>query len=290
MKHKLKKLLEKHDLLRIKPVLEKFILPCVSFDLKTEIDSTQNIKSKLGGKPDLPIDFVWSSNRGRPLDFLLQLDLSEVSKFDKSGLLPNEGLLSFFYDLEDQPWGFDPEDLDGYKIVYSPNKDTLKKWNNPNLDVVMKEFELILKTGETVPYVGSLFYEKLSNEAGITDEEFDSYWDFADEFHEELCGFSNPHSMSHRILGNSQNIQGDMQEDAQLVMNGYYCGKPFEDEDLKREKLKETADEWILLLQLDSDDRGEFMWGDNGKLYYWIRKDDLIQCNFDNVWMDLQCH
>ena len=72
-------------------------------------------------------------------------------------------------------------------------------------------------------------------------------------------------------------------------MNGYYCGAPFEDEDPERERIKENSGDWILLLQLDSDDKGNFMWGDCGMLYFWIRKDDLAQRNFDNVWMSLQC-
>lgn len=32
------------------------------------------------------------------------------------------------------------------------------------------------------------------------------------------------------------------------------------------------------------------MWGDAGMLYYWIRRQDLAQGNFDNVWMTMQCY
>jgi uncharacterized protein YwqG len=31
------------------------------------------------------------------------------------------------------------------------------------------------------------------------------------------------------------------------------------------------------------------MWGDAGKLYFWITKDDFINRNFENTWMILQC-
>ena len=31
------------------------------------------------------------------------------------------------------------------------------------------------------------------------------------------------------------------------------------------------------------------MWGDCGRLYFWIRQEDLRRCVFDNVWMLLQC-
>jgi hypothetical protein len=47
--------------------------------------------------------------------------------------------------------------------------------------------------------------------------------------------------------------------------------------------------DWILLLQLDSDDDAGMMWGDVGMLYFWIKREDLKKENFDNVWMILQC-
>ena len=31
------------------------------------------------------------------------------------------------------------------------------------------------------------------------------------------------------------------------------------------------------------------MWGDVGKLYFWIRKQDLARRDFSNVWMIMQC-
>jgi uncharacterized protein YwqG len=114
----------------------------------------------LGGEPDLLSDFVWSENNGRPLDFLLQVNLSEASKLDKSGQLPTAGLLSFFYDLEDQPSGYDPKNLDGYKVVFSPAPDKLQKWAVPDSDYKMDEFGLILRADLSVPDSGSDEYEK----------------------------------------------------------------------------------------------------------------------------------
>jgi uncharacterized protein YwqG len=31
------------------------------------------------------------------------------------------------------------------------------------------------------------------------------------------------------------------------------------------------------------------MWGDLGRLYYWIRLQDLARADFSGVWMVLQC-
>jgi uncharacterized protein YwqG len=32
------------------------------------------------------------------------------------------------------------------------------------------------------------------------------------------------------------------------------------------------------------------MWGDAGRLYFWIRKQDLAEQSFDAVWAILQCY
>jgi hypothetical protein len=54
-----------------------------------------------------------------------------------------------------------------------------------------------------------------------------------------------------------------------------------------RHVLGETpADEWHLLLQLDSD---VWMWGDCGKLYFWIPREDLRALRFDRLWLEMQC-
>jgi uncharacterized protein YwqG len=84
-------------------------------------------------------------------------------------------------------------------------------------------------------------------------------------------------------------IQGDMQLEAQLVSNGLYCGNPSGYEDPRRETLEPGADEWVLLLQFDSDSRIDVMWGDLGMLYFWIRKSDLAERRFDRTWMTVQC-
>ena len=76
--------------------------------------------SKFGGKPELPEGFQWSyfttdtfdddEVKPRPLAFLAQMNCAEVSAYDKEGLLPEKGMLYFFYELGSQKWGFDPAD------------------------------------------------------------------------------------------------------------------------------------------------------------------------------------
>ena len=49
------------------------------------------------------------------------------------------------------------------------------------------------------------------------------------------------------------------------------------------------ADDWHLLLQVDSDDAADMMWGDLGRIYFWIRDEDLAARRFDAPGVVLQC-
>jgi uncharacterized protein YwqG len=80
-----------------------------------------------------------------------------------------------------------------------------------------------------------------------------------------------------------------MQLEAALVTSGLYCGDATGYEDPRAQVVAASADEWQLLLQLDSDDRADLMWGDGGMLYFWIRAQDLAERRFEMVWMTLQC-
>ena len=50
------------------------------------------------------------------------------------------------------------------------------------------------------------------------------------------------------------------------------------------------AVDWELLLQIDTDEEGPgWMWGDVGRLYFWLRSEDLVAQRFENAWLVLQC-
>ena len=81
-----------------------------------------------------------------------------------------------------------------------------------------------------------------------------------------------------------------MQLEAQLVSNGLYCGDPSGYRDPRAKALQAGTLDWLLLLQIDSDDALQVMWGDTGRVYYWIRRQDLAARKFDRVWTILQCY
>ena len=97
--------------------------------------------------------------------------------------------------------------------------------------------------------------------------------------------------LSHKLLGHSENIQGDMELECQLVSHGLYCGNSSGYEDPRREQLQAGAADWVLLLQIDSEEAHcGMMWGDSGRLYLWIRQQDLAAKAFERCWLVLQCY
>jgi uncharacterized protein YwqG len=59
--------------------------------------------------------------------------------------------------------------------------------------------------------------------------------------------------------------------------------------DPRAKELEKNAHEWWLLLQVDSDDRASMMWADLGRVYFWIRGEDLRERRFERAWAILQC-
>lgn len=58
----------------------------------------------------------------------------------------------------------------------------------------------------------------------------------------------------------------------------------------KRKQIVDSAVKWRLLLQIDSEeDKTGMMWGDVGRIYYWIHEDDLAKLCFDRVICEMQC-
>ncbi len=49
------------------------------------------------------------------------------------------------------------------------------------------------------------------------------------------------------------------------------------------------ADDWYLLLQVDTDDEIGFTWGDAGAMFYLVHRDELQKHDFAQTWLIAQC-
>lgn len=244
--------------------------------------------SRLGGQPDVPAGFVWprwegfegtdehDGNRPLPLSFLAQISLREFP--DATGLLPETGWLLFFYDAAQQPWGFDPRDRGCARVIWvdTPIK-ALVRTEGPHDSL---EFESTLAVPELT---ATLPRWNVHLGLDLEDDASDRY----SKLSEELVAGPEPH---HRVLGWPKVVQNEMELQCQLVSNGLYCGDSSGYASPEAKKLEEGVSDWILLLQLDTDEEGPgWMWGDAGCIYFWIRRQDLAARNFDAVWVILQC-
>jgi uncharacterized protein YwqG len=238
--------------------------------------------SRLGGLPDLAADAEWPENDGEPLSFIAQLNLAESHVFDAEGLLPESGLLSFFYDaVSQEAWGFDPADYGAFAVIYAPPSSTLIRREAPAaLDVEGLFSPVGLTMGPELTFVPweSFTAENLGMPAEVALE-------YASVVDDAGAG----QGVVHRLLGHPDPIQGDMQVECQLASNGVSCGNPSGYRDPRAAVLRRDAGDWRLLLQIDSDEDAGMMWGDVGRIYYWIRAEDLRQHDWQLSWLILQC-
>jgi len=241
--------------------------------------------SKFGGRPDVPEDFEWTAYNDMPLSFIAQFNLAEVSPYDKDGLLPKEGVLSFFYELESMQWGFDPETEGCARVFYFPPEAKLSPAPFP--DELDEEYRLpearaVMSSKMSYPDPTDL-YSVYADECGLTEEEHDEYFDAYSDISDEL-----PEQIS-KLLGNPDLIQDSVLLECELVSRGIYMGSGSTE---ITEEMKKAAKEWVLLFQLDSFDSKDFclMFGDVGRIYWYIKKADLADKRFDKAHLILQCY
>jgi uncharacterized protein YwqG len=228
------------------------------------------------GEPEFKESFSWPHRSEKPLDFIAAIDCAEMQNALNIDWLPTDGALLFFYDMKNQPWGYDPKDQGGWAVVHVPHQ-------LPCRDVAPFQSEKSRRAIRFRPFESLPSWERPAIEQlDMTDEEGDTYCDLCDGLFEQ-----NP---KHQLIGFPSPVQGDhMELESQLASNGIYCGneKGYKSPEAKR--LEAGAAEWRLLLQIDSDDALDFMWGDAGVLYFWIREEDARNRNFSKTWLTCQC-
>jgi len=279
--------------------------------------------SKLGGKPDLPPDFQWYYFQGKsyeetianlpptihqyynrndikynaalPLSFLAQINLAEVHEYDKENLLPSTGMLYFFYEFATMTWG-DLGDKGGSRVYYySGNISELHRTDFPS--DLQDEFK--------IPEIPITF----SNKTELPDYEefiewYDEYnfdqWNKYDETRIEM-NINSEYSIEedlkiNKLLGYANLIQSGMLLECEAATSGIilYSDKGGYSNNLSMDRLrqlKENCKKWQLLFQLESIyiKNYEMLWGDCGRIYFYINSDDLKKQNFENCWLVLQC-
>ena len=245
-------------------------------------EATDGPVSRLGGVPNMPAEWGWPTNHdGWPLAFIAQIALGGLPRLEGYDL-PTDGSLYFFHDGES--WGFKPEDIGSCRVLYGSDplaKHSLHPLPDDDLEYQFKGVELSVRwTEKTIPDLRDISSEAFELQSK---EDRSAYGDFEDRW------AATDTAIKHRMGGHLDLIQGDAKIEANLVSHGIYCGDS-EGWKLGREKgLFAGAKDWQLLLQVDSDEKAEMQWGDSGRIYFLIHKDDLAARRFEKSRLVLQC-
>lgn len=270
-----------------------------SIELKIQDNEVYELgATRFGGQPDVPSDFIWPTYMGesydhvvkeRPLSFLAQFNCADFAKYDTEHLLPDHGLLSFFYELDSMCWGFDPKDKGCARVYWFEDISALSAAEFPadmEEDFIMPMVKIALSQKPSYPSWQD-FTEAFPDDDD--DEAFNIAW-------EELTGEDEDDLPDRsQLLGWADVIQNSMFEECDIASKGYYLGNPEGwrkiPKDIRQEAEQTAKDRWMLLLQLDTVECDDFelMFGDCGHIYFYITKEDLKARRFDNIWLILQC-
>jgi uncharacterized protein YwqG len=254
--------------------LERLLRPAICLRTVPEQESVPVGACKIGGVPDMPPEFEWPRRDDTPLSFLAQINLSEVKPYDLENLLHDSGMLYFFCATDEVPWGY-PEEREAWRVYYydgdirrivstAPPRDLPREAQFPEIALEPELIYTLPDATEELEFIAPEFYQQL------TEAECDAYRALRSALEPYPC---------HWMLGYHSEIQSPANIEAVQQMYG-----------LSYEQASARAQEMVLLLQFDSDEDADMMWGDAGILYFWIHQDDLAARRFENTWLILQCY
>ncbi|AKF05036.1 YwqG family protein [Sandaracinus amylolyticus] len=268
--------------------IEASIAPCLFLSPAEDGELT---RTRLGGAPLLPPGVAWPRSDRGPLSFVGQLDFRElqhaaqkcaaVRELDVA--LPTDGVLSLFYDVEEQPWGYDPAHASGFALVYAPDPARAVDVEPPEGAIPFDEEPLVAGAGLTLPWPDDRAYASLE----ITGEAAErTYRDYVERF--SLAQGRGIPALRQQVGGHAQWLQRDGRITAELASSGVHAGgdpRTWRSADLRR--AESEAQSWRLLWQLKPED-DRFTWVDLGTLYVLIRDEDLRAQRFERAWVVFQ--
>lgn len=254
------------ELEKFRSQIETSIRPFVKI-LPKQVKELDFWQSKFGGLPYLPNGCEYPLDaEGKPLFLLAQINFEEVPELEG---FPQTGILQIFV-AETETYGANfenPIEQDGFRVIYFPNFSDLETDLVTDFSFLPKPKYLPLRTAS------ALQFEKKWAPVSLNDFEFENFFgpnffqqfgDKEDEIAEEYAErFS---AMGHKMGGYAFFTQYDPRE--------YVAG----------------GKSYRLLLQMDTDDEVDMMWGDSGVANFFITEEDLEKLNFSRVFYNWDCY
>lgn len=271
--------LERIGLSHLAPQILAYLQPCIAisptvkagkWDAVSEetFDETPIGISKLGGHPDVPIDFQWPETEEGPLPFMAQIRLEDIAHLDPEDTLPHQGLLLFFFDHTLEIWH-------ETHVFHAKNPSDLMRIMPPE-DLtefgVLAPYALTFSRGWSLPASQSLEMEAVLS--GCNDAQKNAYGQWRHDL------------WSHQLLGHIFYYNYDERPYAAAWQDGIESAD-HEGTPEQRQKWRDEAKQWRGLLQFttDQDENGETInWGDAGSICFIIPEADLQTRNFERVY------
>jgi uncharacterized protein YwqG len=130
-----------------------------------------------------------------------------------------------------------------------------------------------------------------SDRIDLSDEEFERVDAFDRLYQDELQGDPNRRirwTGNHQLGGIARAIQHPVEEEVVQALNGLHGQVGGFDRE-RWLQLKPQAADWRLLLQIDSDETLDAMWGDAGTVWWMARRDDVAAGRWENGMWNFQC-
>jgi uncharacterized protein YwqG len=243
------------------------------------------VAARLGGFPRLPLGSAWPTWEGvGPLSFVGFLDCEVLAGLLPDLGLPEDGQLLLFYfdgsfnDFDATVGYWDPTTAQGAQLLYVSSSLPTVETTCPD---GLNEFPALALAGRVVgtyptsehPALADL-YERAR---GPLDPLYEALYERE----------SSDRSPRHQVGGHANCVQGpvEMEVAAGTSLRATGIEPSWADAAL----LHDAVTNWILVAQIDSDDRADMMWGDVGTLYYLMRPDDLRARRFDAAGFTWQC-
>ena len=231
-------------------------------------------QSKIGGRPDLPTNMDWpKEENGKYFIFLAQINFEEVSN-PEIDQLPEKGIIYFFYS----------EGYTGGKTIFVEDLSSLERKEAPKAPHAISLSSSSRFNSKLTEGIFKPCRLEFKNTYGLPDWQYEFVAEQLNEREEiaysELPDYSN---YTTKLFGHSNCAQYPMEYECEKVSRGYvWPNDKVTDEEIEKE-MKEKQFQWEMLFQIDSEEAPKMMWGDVGRLYFWIKKEDLKAKNFDNV-------
>jgi uncharacterized protein YwqG len=213
------------------------------------------------------------------LPFIAQFNLADLRPYNVEGLLPESGILYFFYNME--PYGNDFLKPENWRVIYHEDADDASAPPAPPLSIPphldYKVRAVAFQNEVTFPHVETY---SLESRIELTEEEWGAYSDL----HYELRANADVHQM----LGYADDVQPYALENSyEGVRDVFFPGtSPFKS--LSRQEQNEEIFQGRLLLQISREKLANMQFGRGGSLFFFIREQDLKARDFSKVWVNEQ--